>query len=487
MNTLPTDVAHAFQTNEDIVQFLRAVHDTLPHEIPQIWSSARSFNTTNTTFIRISLPLPAETDVAHFFSVFSTPHKIYWKSRNSKEEITGIGIGHRVETTSNNLSSTLRTIHAMTSDAPENVRFFGGTRFHAARKTDTLWHTFPETAFTLPFLECERIQDDVALHCTLAVPDAMPLPQMLREMQQQIRQILNDVVPSETTETLPSSEHSSEYRLHVQQRSNTPPFDAWKGSVDAALSAFAEEDLEKVVLARRVSLQCAETPDAFSLLQERMRHAEHTTAFLFQEHSTTAFFGVTPELLYARTGRSITTEAVAGTRKRGATSQEDNDIANELLHSDKDRREHASVQRFIASALDELTETFTIGTVDVLQLHHLQHLYASFHGHLRATIDDAAILEQLHPTPAVGGTPRREALDFLCLWEDFDRGWYAAPVGWVNAHAAEFVVAIRSALITERSIHLFSGAGVVAGSEAEKEWQEIEMKIAPFLKLFHCD
>ncbi len=475
MNTLPLDLPSELQTREEISQILSDFSHILREETPQIWHDT-SFTH---KILRFSLLLSPETNVAHFFTLFKTPQKIYWKSRDNHVEVSGVGIGHRVEAHTPHLSSLLRDVHALTNNAPPNVRFFGGTRFYASSEANSPWNAFPDSSLTLPFLECERILDSVTLHCTLIAPASTSDSEAIREMELTFSGLFADVSTKDNSEL-----HTTFAQPPlVQKRENTPSFQAWKMSIGKALQAFSRGNLEKVVMARRASLHCAESPDAFSLFQQRMLSAEHSTSFFFQENTTTAFFGVTPELLYSRAERSITTEAVAGTRKRGSHLEDDESIAQELLNSDKDRREHASVQRFIATALDELTETFSIGTVNVLKLHHLQHLYAAFSGRLRATVDDAAILEQLHPTPAVGGTPRREALEFLRTWENFDRGWYAAPVGWVNAHAAEFAVAIRSALVTDNTVHLFSGAGIVAGSEAEKEWQEIEMKIAPLLGL----
>ena len=100
-------------------------------------------------------------------------------------------------------------------------------------------------------------------------------------------------------------------------------------------------------------------------------------------------------------------------------------------------------------------------------------------------VTDGKIIDRLHPTPAVGGSPRREAIDRIGELETFDRGWYAGPVGWVSKSAAEFCVAIRSAQIVRNRLNVYAGAGIVPGSEAEKEWEEIENKIASFLKAIH--
>jgi menaquinone-specific isochorismate synthase len=99
-------------------------------------------------------------------------------------------------------------------------------------------------------------------------------------------------------------------------------------------------------------------------------------------------------------------------------------------------------------------------------------------------VTDAEVLLALHPTPAVGGYPRREALEEIRALEPFDRGWYAGPVGWIGAEGSEFAVGIRSGLVRGNSLALFSGAGIVAGSVPEDEWAEIEQKIGGFVRVF---
>lgn len=119
----------------------------------------------------------------------------------------------------------------------------------------------------------------------------------------------------------------------------------------------------------------------------------------------------------------------------------------------------------------------------LLRLHKVQHLYTPCNGILFDEVSDAEILPMLHPTPAVGGYPREQALTVIEKIEPFQRGWYAAPVGWVGHDTTEFAVAIRSGLVENNQLSLFSGAGIVEGSKPEKEWQEIENKIGSFLQV----
>jgi menaquinone-specific isochorismate synthase len=120
----------------------------------------------------------------------------------------------------------------------------------------------------------------------------------------------------------------------------------------------------------------------------------------------------------------------------------------------------------------------------ILKLNQVQHLYTQCQGILKPDLTDADILPKLHPTPAVGGFPRTQALQLIEELEPFARGWYAAPVGWVGFDCAEFAVAIRSGLVDLDRLLLFAGAGIVIGSQPEAEWAEIENKIRHFTELF---
>ena len=181
-------------------------------------------------------------------------------------------------------------------------------------------------------------------------------------------------------------------------------------------------------------------------------------------------------------GHQVLTEAVAGTRPRGACPEEDRGLADELLHCAKEREEHDIVVHGILEALAPLCiglkhEPFP----HVVKLPHVQHLVTHFVGTLAPGVGDEQLFTHLHPTPAVGGYPRSAAAAALAEIEPFDRGWYSAPVGWVSRESSEFAVAIRSGAVFGSRLCLFSGAGIVAGSTASAEWDEVESKIGHFI------
>ena len=130
-----------------------------------------------------------------------------------------------------------------------------------------------------------------------------------------------------------------------------------------------------------------------------------------------------------------------------------------------------------------MAEQASLSPARILKLRRLQHLRRDIQARLKPGVYDDQLLATLHPTPAVGGTPRRKALAYIRDHETFCRGWYAGACGLISEDVAEFAVAIRSVLLTPDALRLYAGAGIVAGSQPEAEWQELDDKLANLLSL----
>jgi isochorismate synthase len=163
---------------------------------------------------------------------------------------------------------------------------------------------------------------------------------------------------------------------------------------------------------------------------------------------------------------------------RGATPEEDARIGEELMNSSKNRHEHAVVVDTIKSALGAVCDKVQAAEAPgLLKLANVQHLYTPITGQLQANHSILELVEQLHPTPAVGGLPNKSALEAIREREQLDRGWYAAPVGWLDAKGdGEFVVALRSALLRGNKAVLFVGCGIMGDSDPATEYQESCLK-----------
>jgi isochorismate synthase len=240
------------------------------------------------------------------------------------------------------------------------------------------------------------------------------------------------------------------------------------------MNAIAERRLDKVVAARRAAMAACpgsrfDAPATAARLQ-----AAHPRAITFAiERQDEAFVGCTPELLARVDGARIESCALAGT----APAQ-----AAQSLSSAKTLHEHRVVLDAVARGLDALCDAVTVDPLSPERAGTVQHLRARLRGRLRQGASLLDAVERLHPTPALGGAPRRDALDWLAAHEGFDRGLYGGPIGWL-APSGEGVmaVAIRSALLGREQALAFAGAGIVAGSEPEAEWRETEDKLATIL------
>jgi menaquinone-specific isochorismate synthase len=246
-----------------------------------------------------------------------------------------------------------------------------------------------------------------------------------------------------------------------------------------------KKEIKKLVLARRTTFTCSTLLDPFEVLERLNSFSQRTTCFAFVQSKNRGFIGVSPEKLFERHHRLIFSEAVAGTRARGINLEEDLQLEQELKQSPKENREFHFVKNYIQSTLSPFCSSLNERTPEtVIKTKNVQHLYQGFEGILHTHITDIDLICSLHPSPAVGGFPVKKALTFIKEKESFDRGWYAAPIGWSSQEKAEFAVGIRSALIDGNQLHVFAGTGIVEGSQPEKEWEELEMKISSFKNLF---
>jgi len=257
---------------------------------------------------------------------------------------------------------------------------------------------------------------------------------------------------------------------------------AWDRLVGLFAGAVGRGRLDKVVLARRVSLRSPLELDPVNALRRLAAGGPESTTFAFVRGGVT-FLGATPEQLARTEGRAFRTTAIAGSAARGADAAEDARLAAGLLASDKDREEHAVVVAMLRDALRPIVERLVVAPAPgILPLRHVQHLVTPMEGVLREETGILALAERLHPTPAVGGEPRDAALALIAEHEGFDRGWYAGPVGWLGADGdGELMVALRCGLVEGQRATLFAGCGIVADSDPAREWEESRIKLRPVI------
>lgn len=383
--------------------------------------------------------------------------RMFWRSRSGASQTLAAGVA---------ASGPLEMLIEMLKTADSGVRVFGGQRFDAGFAPGAEWGGFPSSFYFIPKAEIIHSGGRARLAVNLA-PGALDLD----DISEWIASIGGE--PS-----MP--------RRSVLTRWDQPNFEGWSATVGASLDAFKSGVMRKVVLARKSCLELNEPLGPFALAGVIMGSSPACFHFCIQPAADSgAFLGASPELLYRRMGGRLESEAVAGTRPRSLDAVEDARLESQLLQMSKERLEHRLVVDSLEKTFERLCPIFSSDDVPgVLKLSRVQHLRTAFQGSLHEGIDDAAILKAFHPTPATCGSPTKAAFEFLAKHEGFDRGWYAGPVGCVSEDEAEFAVAIRSIHWRGRQLDVFAGAGIVEGSDAEREWMELEDKISGVLNQF---
>ena len=349
----------------------------------------------------------------------------------------------------------------------------GGFAFEADGARTERWDGFPAALLTLPRLQLAVVDGECWVTTTLRVgPDGRPDVEPAALARLRARAL-------ETPTRLPEEATDAASEDALLAFADARSAAEWRAMVKRAVSAIRGGAMEKVVLARAVDATAGRALDVAAAVRHlRSAHPECHVFALWR--GDRAFVGASPERLVRLDGREVRTSSLAGSIRRGATAVEDAALAAELLASAKDRIEEEVVRRALCDALAELCDEVTVpGEPSVLTLRNVHHLHTAIRARLRPGRSLLDLVGRLHPTPAVGGSPREAALRFSHEHEGLDRGWYAAPVGWMGERGGEFAVALRSALIAGREGRLFAGCGVVADSTPSAEYDESLLKLRP--------
>jgi isochorismate synthase len=269
----------------------------------------------------------------------------------------------------------------------------------------------------------------------------------------------------------------------MQLRADPEP-DDYLNAVAEATRRIRTGALRKVVLARSLIVDAGRELDPKQLLWRLRAVDPECFAFAVPVGVGRTLVGATPELLVAKRGRDVAAEPLAGSSPRFGDPGQDRASADRLFGSAKDRDEHAVVVEAVAEALGSVCEDLRYPKEpELLRTANVWHLATPFRGRLDPAVTSVLeLVRALHPTPAVCGSPRGDAREALAELEPFDRGFYAGPVGWVDAEGdGEWAIALRCAEVGARGARLFAGAGIVADSVPEMELDETEAKFRALL------
>lgn len=281
------------------------------------------------------------------------------------------------------------------------------------------------------------------------------------------------VSPVERVTTLDASPPAA-VRHQPRYAGSTNPDLHWLDAVEHARDAIRAGTFKKVVLARDYAVWSYE-PFSLATIAHRLSHT-YPSCYTF---ILDGLVGASPELLLRLEHGTITSQVLAGTIGRDVDATVDANLATALLYSRKDRGEHALAVASVRDVLAAVSGDLHVPeTPELLQLANVQHLATTITGTLNAPNRVLSLLEQLHPTAAVGGTPRVDALAFIDAHEGMSRGRYAAPIGWLTADGdGEFAIALRCAEVRGARARLFAGVGIVEESLPEHELAETHLKL----------
>jgi menaquinone-specific isochorismate synthase len=347
----------------------------------------------------------------------------------------------------------------------EVPRLFGGISFVSGQR-DSIWGAYGDGAFTLPRWCYRRDIDSARLSLAFLGSEARDA----RWIASTLAELDRILAALET----PARDSWRRQRGALQISVRQVPPATWCEQVEAIRAEIAAGRFEKIVAARRCDIAGV---DAFDDLRTVSRLADVRDCYRFAfRRDRETFLGASPETLFRKVGRSVTTEALAGTLCADADPAA-------LLASSKDRVEHDIVVSEIYNSLGSLARSMSTPTTPIIRkVRNLFHLSTPISARLRDDIAAAEVLRALHPTPAVGGLPTIAAMQWIADREA--RGWYTGAVGWLDADDdATFAVAIRCALLTQGRAHLYTGAGIVADSEPLAEYKETAVKQLP---MFHA-
>lgn len=257
--------------------------------------------------------------------------------------------------------------------------------------------------------------------------------------------------------------------------------DQWKERVAKAIDHIKSGDLEKVVLARDLVATADSEISVRDLIKNLIENYPTTWTFLVSN-----MVGATPELLVRLSKSLVTSRVLAGTIKKTGDEARDLALAASLAKSSKDLEEHEYAVRSVADALSPFCSSTNVPEVPfVLHLANVMHLATDVTGVINDSatpVDTFTVIASLHPSAAVCGTPTNKASALINVLEGMPRGRYAGPVGWIDARGdGEIGIALRSGEISKdnKSIRIFAGCGIVAGSSPDDELAESQAKLNP--------
>ncbi len=426
-----------------------------------------------------------EIDFSSILNNIQYRKEVYFYTTHVKEDISFLGfdsIFHVKTSGESRLADTEKSITELEKDFISNWNeynldsiplFLGGMKF-SINSSEGLWNDFADSEWFIPkFLFFEFHSKPYLIYNFFGN----------RTTKSEINtdyELLNSLLQTNLVDNKEIGK--------IAISSNGKEKEGWVRNIKKALEEIDSGKVQKIVLSRQVDLGLENNIDISKIIKTLGERYPRCYVFAFRKNSS-IFFGASPEKLAKISNGWIEADALAGSIARGETEEKDELFANSLLTSQKDLAEQQIVVSFIRDSFSQFCDEIICDENPIIRkLPNIQHLWTPIKGKINSDESIFTILKELHPTPAICGVPWNKALDSIIEMEPHDRGLFSGMIGWFNFNnEGEFAVAIRSALLKNRSIHAFAGCGIVLGSDAEFEYAESELKLKPILSLFETN
>lgn len=425
----------------------------------------------------VSLPLPAEM-LATLRSLgpdgIRSRSLVTWERPSERLALFGLGAALRLAGPRNEgLEMAMPALRSLAASARSAVsgdarpRFFGGCRFQPGGEAhDPAWDSLGGWQFVLPRFLVALRGETIEASVTLLLDSGSTVSGEAARIESELASLLAPPPPGHTG--------------HPCHRAEGLDDLAWQGAVTTAVQEIEAGRYEKVVLARQLHIVHERPIEVPAVLKRLAARYPGCYIFSFAAMDTT-WLGASPELLVSLEHGEVQAASLAGSRPRGADEESDRRLARDLLSSEKERAEHGFVVSAIREALGPVCSALYAPETPVLmRISNIQHLHTPVSARVNPGADILDLVGRVHPTPAVGTWPREPGFTTIERLEQMDRGWYAAPIGWMDfAGEGEFAVALRAARVAGDEATLFAGAGIVEGSIPAEELAETELKFRP--------
>lgn len=445
--------------------------------------------------VSVTLPIEGEVDpcAVVFASRRADDHWFCWSEPDRGFELAALGVVERVvargadrfRQASTRCTELLADVHSEV-DGGEGALptgagpvWVGGFAFSDNGGSASHWSSFEPAALTLPEVSLVRSAEGAFLTVNLRAPRSEEDPEAGREA---VLAAASARLASLRELPLPLLDPHPTSRPVIEGKH--PPDHFERAVAEAVRHMEESSELRKLVLAREIVVKAASAHDPAAIFGALREGFPSCFVFCRGTHEG-AFLGASPELLIRRAGATAATVALAGSTRRSSDPALDDHLGEQLLQSDKDRREHEIVvQRIVRALRPQSVWVEPASEPGLVKVANIQHLATPIMSQLADSRSAVELAELLHPTPAVGAEPWSLGAPLITELEQIDRGWYAGPVGWMDAMAdGEFCVALRSALLRDREAHLYAGVGLVPGSDPASELAETETKLSALLPL----